>query len=96
MKVIRRATNFKTARKDVKMKLKTLATLISPRFGREASVCESCGGEFACGATLAGCWCSEIELSDETRAELRDRFRGCLCRGWLERFAARESQVREA
>ncbi|HST51241.1 MAG TPA: cysteine-rich CWC family protein [Pyrinomonadaceae bacterium] len=72
------------------MKLRTLAAFVSPRFGREASACESCGGEFTCGATLAGCWCSEIKLSDETRAVLRERFKSCLCRECLERFAARE------
>lgn len=51
------------------------------------SVCEACGGEFVCGAPLAGCWCAEVELSEAVRAELRARYRGCLCRGCLERFA---------
>jgi hypothetical protein len=69
--------------------LKTLAAPVSPS-SREPSSCESCGGEFVCGATLAGCWCSEINLSEETRAHLRARFRGCLCRACLERFAAGE------
>jgi len=67
--------------------LKTIAALVSPS-AREPSACESCGAEFACGATLAGCWCSEIKLSEETRAELRARFQRCLCRTCLERFAA--------
>jgi Cysteine-rich CWC len=75
-----------------KMKLGELAGLISPRSGCAPSACESCGAEFACGATLAGCWCSEIKLSDETRAELRSRFSGCLCRACLERFAAGEAR----
>jgi cysteine-rich CWC protein len=56
------------------------------------SVCESCGAEFACGATLAGCWCNEIKLSDETRAELRTRFSSCLCRACLERLAEGEQR----
>jgi hypothetical protein len=73
------------------MKLKKLVAQISPRFVREPSVCESCGEGFVCGATLAGCWCSEIKLSEATRAELRTRFRGCLCRACLERFAASET-----
>ena len=67
--------------------LNNLAALVSPS-SREPSACESCGAEFACGATLAGCWCGEVKLSDETRAELRARFRGCLCRACLERFEA--------
>ena len=75
------------------MKLKNLAAFVSSRFEREPSACESCGGEFVCGSRLAGCWCSEIKLSAETRAELRARFRGCLCRACLERFAADENST---
>ena len=55
---------------------------------KKPSVCEACGGEFVCGASLAGCWCAEVELSEEVRGELRARYRDCLCRGCLERFAA--------
>jgi Cysteine-rich CWC len=71
--------------------LKNLDPLVAPSL-REASACESCGGEFVCGATLAGCWCGEVKLSDETRAELRARFQSCLCRACLERFAAGEAE----
>ncbi|MFN2578419.1 MAG: cysteine-rich CWC family protein [Pyrinomonadaceae bacterium] len=46
-------------------------------------VCESCGNEFSCGASLSGCWCSQIDLSDESRAGLRSRYRDCLCRDCL-------------
>jgi hypothetical protein len=73
--------------------IEELANVISQRDGRDASACEACGAEFACGAMLAGCWCSELKLSDETRAELSTRFGGCLCRACLERFAANETQV---
>ena len=61
---------------------------VSPREGREPTVCESCGAEFGCGAGAADCWCGKLKLSDETLAELRARFGGCLCRACLERFAA--------
>jgi hypothetical protein len=71
------------------MKLKTLAGFISPRW-RAPSICEACGQQFVCGATLAGCWCAEIRLSAEVRAKLRTRFERCLCRACLERFAASE------
>jgi Cysteine-rich CWC len=47
--------------------------------------CESCGKEFNCGASLSGCWCGEIKLSDEARAELREKYRDCLCRECLEK-----------
>ncbi len=67
-------------------KLRKLAGIFSPRLAG-ASVCEACGNEFSCGASLRGCWCSEIELTDETRAELRSRYCGCLCRDCLERLS---------
>ncbi|MGI8654233.1 MAG: cysteine-rich CWC family protein [Pyrinomonadaceae bacterium] len=44
-------------------------------------MCESCG------AAQQGCWCSEIKLSESGRDQLRARFRKCLCRLCLERFA---------
>lgn len=52
--------------------------------------CESCGQAFACGATLAGCWCAEVKLTETVRAELRRRFQRCLCRACLERFAVED------
>jgi len=67
--------------------LKRFAAVISSRW-REPSRCAACGGDFTCGATLRGCWCSEIKLSDEQRAELRDRYAGCLCGKCLEAAAA--------
>jgi Cysteine-rich CWC len=66
-------------------KLKKLAVLIAPGMARP-SICEACGSEFSCGASLKGCWCSEIKISDETRAELKARYRDCLCRECLERL----------
>ena len=54
-------------------------------------VCEACGNEFSCGASLRGCWCSEINLSDVTRAELKSLYRDCLCRECLERVSAKET-----
>jgi hypothetical protein len=68
------------------MKLSKLAGIVLPVL-RAPSVCEACGGSFTCGAKLSGCWCSEIKLSDETRAELRSRYSGCLCRECLERLS---------
>ena len=51
--------------------------------------CEACGDHFKCGATVTGCWCSEVKLSSATRADLRQRYTNCLCRSCLEREAAR-------
>ncbi|PYS21620.1 MAG: hypothetical protein DMF72_16820 [Acidobacteria bacterium] len=67
-------------------RLRKLAAIISPGIAGP-SICEACGNEFSCGASLRGCWCSEITLSDEARAELKSSYRNCLCRSCLERLA---------
>lgn len=68
------------------MKLPVLAQPISTQLP-EPSVCEACGETFNCGATLAGCWCSDVKLSEMTRADLRSRYNRCLCRACLESLA---------
>jgi hypothetical protein len=73
-------------------RLKTLAAVISPRW-REPSTCEACGSQFTCGATLAGCWCSEIKLSVEQRDELKDCFRSCLCGECLRAIASGSGEI---
>jgi hypothetical protein len=70
--------------------LSKLGNALSQALTRER-VCESCGSEFSCGASLKGCWCSEINLSDETRTELRGLYRDCLCRDCLEKVSAKEA-----
>ena len=55
---------------------------------QESQACEACGETFPCEISLGkGCWCAEIKLSDETRKELRAKYRNCLCRTCLERAA---------
>ena len=73
------------------MSLRKLVSIVLPVL-KEPSVCEACGGQFVCGASVAGCWCAGVELSEAVRAELRARYRSCLCRGCLERFAARGAE----
>jgi len=73
-------------------KLRKLAAVISPRIAGP-SRCEACGAEFSCGASLRGCWCSEIELSEETRAELKSKYRDCLCHECLEKLSASAPRV---
>ena len=72
--------------------LKRIGAVISPRW-REESKCAACGGNFTCGATLVGCWCSEIKLSDEQREDLRNRYSGCLCRACLEAAASAKARA---
>ena len=76
------------------MKLRTLVAYLSPRW-REPEACEACGQPFVCGATLAGCWCTEIKLSETTRAEMRAQYQRCLCRACLEGFAKKERSARK-
>lgn len=52
--------------------------------------CEACGEKFVCGATMAGCWCSEVKLSETARAELKARYKGCLCKNCLEKLAVQQ------
>jgi len=54
---------------------------------RKQTKCPGCANQFSCGATLAGCWCSEIKLDEKTRAELSSKYSGCLCRRCLESFS---------
>jgi hypothetical protein len=63
-----------------------MLALVSPRW-RDPSTCPSCGERFVCGASLAGCWCTEVTLTDDDRARLREKVTGCLCRACLERAA---------
>jgi hypothetical protein len=44
--------------------------------------CQRCGVEFGCGGSC--CWCDEVKLSDDLRAELQQQFTDCLCRACLE------------
>jgi hypothetical protein len=74
--------------------LTKIGKALSDTLSRER-VCESCGKEFSCGASLRGCWCSEVNLSDITRAELRGLYKDCLCRECLEKLSAKESTSTE-
>jgi hypothetical protein len=63
---------------------------ISPRW-RQPSACEACGNDFTCGASLTGCWCLAVKLSDAARADLRTKYTKCICRACLEEAARRGS-----
>jgi hypothetical protein len=62
----------------------------------EPSTCEACGNPFDCGATLAGCWCTQVQLSEQLLTTLRARYKACLCRPCLESFAEAAQQHDEA
>jgi Cysteine-rich CWC len=79
----------------MKQTLTRISHALSHALTRERR-CEACGNEFSCGASLRGCWCAEIELSDVARAELQDLYRNCLCRACLEMASGRQSPVGES
>jgi hypothetical protein len=64
--------------------LRVLNAVIS---GKRDLICEACGKEFSCGASLKGCWCSEVKLTDQQRNELRSRYSDCLCGDCLKKVA---------
>ena len=39
--------------------------------------CEKCGTTFEC--ELVTCWCFEVNLNDEQRKKLSEKFDNCLC-----------------
>ncbi|MBH9576080.1 cysteine-rich CWC family protein [Inhella proteolytica] len=51
------------------------------------SHCPRCGGGFHCGAAEARCDCFELKLSAALRAELAQRYSGCLCLNCLRELA---------
>lgn len=69
------------------MKLRKTLGLFSEKY-KDPSVCEACGEEFICGATLAGCWCMKVTLSDEIRKDLKSKFNDCLCQNCLEKYVS--------
>jgi hypothetical protein len=71
------------------MKLKNPLSIISTKF-KEPSICESCGEEFICGATLKGCWCMNLKLTDEARNELKSKYNDCLCQTCLEKYEEKD------
>ncbi|NNE66903.1 MAG: cysteine-rich CWC family protein [Pyrinomonadaceae bacterium] len=55
---------------------------------KDPQICESCGAEFGCGVSLTGCWCMKVKLTDEQRADLKSKYKKCLCPECLEKVAA--------
>ncbi len=45
----------------------------------EPKICESCGAKFGCGAKLDGCWCAEVDVPPPVAADLKAKFKDCLC-----------------
>ena len=69
------------------MKIKSVLGIFSEKY-KDPSVCESCGDEFICGATITGCWCMNVNVTDDARAEMKEKFQKCLCPKCLGSYAA--------
>ena len=72
------------------MKLKNDLGLF-PETCNDPSICESCGDEFICRATSKGCWCMNVNVSDDARAEMKEKFAKCLCPKCLNTYASAAS-----
>ncbi len=70
------------------MKVRKALGIFSEKY-KDPSVCESCGEEYICGATVKGCWCLSVKTSDEARAEMKAKYSKCLCPKCLESFTAK-------
>src|SRR4029453_6681664 len=63
--------------------------------GQRQLVCESCGASFGCcPAPQAGCWCADVNVSDNARADLKARFGDCICPDCLAKYAQKEPTAR--
>ena len=60
---------------------------------KRAAACEACGKPFACELSASGCWCGAIELTDATRAEIREKYKHCLCPSCLRGYAERQANA---
>jgi hypothetical protein len=60
-----------------------LRELLSRPIVKRQRKCEGCGNEFQCEIGLKGCWCTEIKLTDEQRADMKEKFSDCLCKDCL-------------
>jgi Cysteine-rich CWC len=52
-----------------------------------AERCPRCGETFGCAARTWGCWCRDVTLTPELRAQLAARYEGCLCTECLRELA---------
>ncbi len=74
------------------MKLKKALGLFSEKY-KEPSVCESCGDEFICGATITGCWCMNVKVTDDARTEMKEKFDKCLCQKCLGSYSSEPAMI---
>ena len=68
------------------MIIQTLKEIIGTE-QRPPRQCEACEQPFVCGASLKGCWCWAVKLSDAARQQMRAQYKECLCPDCLQRFA---------
>jgi hypothetical protein len=59
---------------------------------RRPQQCESCGQPFVCELGIKGCWCGEVQVSEQTRQMVRSKYKNCLCRSCLEKAELENQQ----
>ncbi len=50
--------------------------------------CPRCDARFGCEIATGGCWCAELTIGDEQRAQLAAGYEDCLCESCLRELAA--------
>lgn len=61
----------------------------------EKLICESCGESFSCGSKIGKCWCFDIEIGEETLANLKEDFKSCLCPNCLIKHASGSTAIKD-
>lgn len=74
------------------MKMKNVFGIFSEKY-KDPSVCESCRDEFICGATVTGCWCMNMKITDDARAEMKEMFQKCLCPKCLGSYSSQPAMI---
>ncbi len=50
-------------------------------------ICPHCGKTFECVHSI-DCWCVKVQLTDTTKAYLKEHYNDCLCKDCLEKLNA--------
>lgn len=63
---------------------------IRPNFQKQKNMtktCPRCGKTFECVHSI-DCWCVKVQLTDATKAYLKEHYTDCLCKDCLEKLNA--------
>jgi len=67
--------------------VRRLASQRAPEAPPAIDRCPRCDGRFECGMATGRCWCAEVPLTADARAQLAVSYDGCLCATCLRELA---------